>query len=122
MYCTRCGQQLDDNSAYCAHCGAPTDNCNTATCAAPAQPETNALAIVGFVLSFFVSLPGLICSIIGYRKAKNEGYGQRGLAIAGIVISSVTIGIVFLYVTFFISIIFGIYGGFLSAIFGFTYY
>jgi len=58
---------------------------------APVQSgATNTLAIVGFVLSFFISLAGLICSCIGLKKANTEfGGNGKGLAIAGIVISSI---------------------------------
>ena len=50
----------------------------------------NKLAIVGFIFSFFgpLALVGLILSAIGLKKCK-EGYGQKGLAIAGIILSSV---------------------------------
>lgn len=29
MYCQKCGKQIDDNSKFCAHCGAPTDGVKT---------------------------------------------------------------------------------------------
>lgn len=59
--------------------------------APPAQKQNdNTIAIVGFILSFFVSIAGLVCSIIGYRNARN-GAPNKGLAIAGIVVSSVTV-------------------------------
>jgi hypothetical protein len=49
------------------------------------------MAIAGFVLSFFCSILGLIFSIIGLNQIKQRGQGGRGLAIAGIVISCVSI-------------------------------
>ena len=48
--------------------------------------KTNILAIVGFILSFFISIPGLICSILGLVKLKEYNNG-KGLSIAGIIIS-----------------------------------
>ncbi|MDB5161584.1 MAG: hypothetical protein JWM52_92 [Candidatus Saccharibacteria bacterium] len=56
------------------------------------------LGIVGFVLAFFVSLAGLIVSAIGYTRSKRAGF-KNGLALAGIIISSInfvfgTIGII----------------------------
>ncbi len=53
---------------------------------APAQPRWNTVAIIGFVLSFFLGLIGSIVSIIGFVQAGKNGERGRGLAIAGIVI------------------------------------
>lgn len=50
--------------------------------------EDNVVAIVGFVLAFVIPPAGLICSIIGFKAGKRTG-SQRGLAIAGIVVSAV---------------------------------
>ena len=45
------------------------------------------MAIIGFVLSFFFALLGLIFSIIGLKKAKQLGGSGQGLAVAGLIIS-----------------------------------
>ena len=52
--------------------------------------KTNGFAIAGFVLSFFVNILGLIFSIIGLNKVKETNSG-KGLSIAGIIISSLSI-------------------------------
>ncbi|MCM1289443.1 MAG: hypothetical protein NC132_02170 [Corallococcus sp.] len=57
---------------------------------------TNTLAKVEFVLSIFIAIAGLICSVMGYRKSKQEGLELGGLALAGIIISAVSMAIVFL--------------------------
>lgn len=54
------------------------------------EKKTNTLAILGFIFSFLFSLLGLILSILGLKKSKETGSG-KGLSIAGIVISSVSI-------------------------------
>lgn len=59
-----------------------------------AQPKKNVLAIVGFVLSLFsayVMFVGLIISIIGLVKSRSLGGKGKGFAIAGIIISLLTI-------------------------------
>ena len=58
----------------------------------PAGP--NVCAIVGFVLSFFVPIAGLVLSIIGIKRAY-----LRGLAIAGVVISAVHLFFAFILFT-----------------------
>lgn len=53
------------------------------------QKKSNALAIIGFVLSFLgaYSIFGLILSIVGLIKSKNLDGKGKGFSIAGIVIS-----------------------------------
>jgi Tfp pilus assembly protein PilE len=57
----------------------------------PIPSRTSGLAIAGFVCSFFCGLLGLILSIVGYSQCKRSGGTVRGegLALAGIIISSV---------------------------------
>lgn len=90
MFCRNCGSQIDDRAVICPHCGIPTDNMNSKNYSANKQ---NTIAIVGFILSFFVAIAGLVCSIIGYKAAKNEGKDGGGLALAGIIISAISIGL-----------------------------
>lgn len=51
------------------------------------QAKWNGLAVAGFILSFLVSLVGLILSIIGFNQTKRSGEKGHGLALAGIIIS-----------------------------------
>jgi len=51
--------------------------------------KTNAMAIVGFVLSFFASLIGMIISIIALKKIKKTGEGGKNLAIGGVIIGAI---------------------------------
>lgn len=114
MYCKHCGSSIDGKSAFCRFCGKPLDTAKMNKTVAeeefvhvppqqqyyapPPQQQTaqmqneNTIAVVGFILSFFVSIAGLICSIIGYNNTK-KGAPNKGLAIAGIVISSVGLAI-----------------------------
>ena len=50
--------------------------------------KRNTLSIVGFVLSFFVSIAGIICSAIGLKQCKQRQEAGKGLAIAGLIIGS----------------------------------
>ena len=94
MYCKNCGSQIDDKAVVCVNCGVEVKKAQTET-------KTNTIAIVGFVLSFFIALAGLICSIIGLKKV-DECNSGKGLAIAGIIISIVSMVI---YIIYFIAII-----------------
>lgn len=55
----------------------------------PVPTQNNGMAIAGFVCSFFFPLLGLIFSIIGFNRSKLMYGKNRGLALAGIIISSV---------------------------------
>jgi hypothetical protein len=59
------------------------------------QPKTNGLAIAGFVCAFLLSLVGLILSIIALNQINKSNGMQKGkgLAIAGIVIGALNIGL-----------------------------
>lgn len=53
------------------------------------QKNTNTMAILGFIFSFFVSIVGLIFSIIALKQIKEKNEEGKGLATAGLVISIV---------------------------------
>jgi hypothetical protein len=65
---------------------------------APVAQKTNVLAIVGFILAFFVSVAGIIVSAIALGQIKKTGEGGRGLAIAGVIIGIVGVIITIIYV------------------------
>lgn len=92
MFCSNCGSQIDDKSVVCPNCGVATNN-YIANYPATSDKK-NVLAIVGFILSFFIAIAGLICSIIGYKKAAELDGNGKGLALAGIIISTIWIAIV----------------------------
>lgn len=93
MFCKNCGREVDDNAVVCPHCGVQLARVSNS-----ASQETCTLAIIGFVLSFFIGLAGLICSIVAYRKCRDENLNGKGFAIAGIAISVTSMVVVFIYI------------------------
>lgn len=112
MFCINCGKELADGIKFCPECGTAvvgntyenheepkveTTESNqpiqpdVITPVAPPQVRTHPLTIVGFVLSFFVPLVGLILSIIARNKINKDPLiaGSKELTVAGIVISIV---------------------------------
>lgn len=73
----------------------------------PQPSRANAFAILGFIFAFVISPLGLIFSIIGLSKAKKMGGKQKGLAVAGLIISIISILITVIYIT----LIAGVIGG-----------
>ena len=109
MFCKHCGKELNDQAVICPHCGVQVGNFIN-----PNQDNTNngnksdnILAIVGFVFAFLVPIVGLICSILGYKQAKN-GAPYKNLDYSGIIVSAVALGLEVLsvFIVYFYFIIF----------------
>jgi Co/Zn/Cd efflux system component len=64
---------------------------NTPGDVAPASGRYNVLSIVGFVLAFVISIAGLVVSIIALTQINKTGEKGRGLALAGIIISALSV-------------------------------
>lgn len=86
MFCNHCGKEIDPNAVICPFCGVATGK--------PIENKTNGLAIAGFVLAFFFPLVGLILSIIARKQCLENREGGENLALAGIIISAVSMAIV----------------------------
>lgn len=96
MFCKNCGKEVNDNAVICPNCGVQLAQLKGGK--AEDESKSNSMAIIGFVLSFFISIAGLICSIIAYRKCRDEGLNGKGLAIAGIAISVASMVLAFIYI------------------------
>jgi zinc ribbon protein len=113
MNCPNCGAQNLPNAAFCSQCatnlmappgmapgGMPGQGMPPGPMgmpgmygAPPVAARTSGMAIAGFVLSFFCGVLGLIFSILGYNEVKrsNGMVGGGGLALAGIIISIISL-------------------------------
>lgn len=107
-FCTNCGRELNNGAVFCENCGARNDG-GTPVQAAQTyqtvpQKKSNGCAIAGFVISLlcgcFLAPIAFILSIIGISKSKTCGSG-KGLAIAGLIISIITMlfGLLFTFLT-----------------------
>lgn len=103
MFCKNCGSNIDDRAVICPKCGVLIRE--SAEEQSTSQDKTNVLAIVGFVLSFFVSLAGLICSIIARKQCRETGEKGSGLATAGMIISVASMVLEFFIIIAYIVVI-----------------
>jgi len=141
MFCENCGKEVLNGNSFCQNCGASvpvnnvysgevssnnisnnTSNVNTNmnNSGQSMQPKTNALAIVGFVLSIvglccLGIILGPIAIILGavaknQIKASNGTQGGDGLALAAIIIGIVNVVI---YIALFAL---GVFGSIMSGI------
>lgn len=72
--------------------------------AAYPQDRWNGMAIAGFVCSFLFSIVGLVLSIIGYNQTKKTGEKGKELAVAGIIISGLSIVMTIVMIIAFVAI------------------
>lgn len=87
MFCPKCGAS-GQTGVSCSRCAAPLP-VPMAMAAHPVVAKTSGLAIAGFVLAFFCSVLGIICSLLALDEIKkSEGrIGGDGLARAGLWLS-----------------------------------
>jgi Domain of unknown function (DUF4190) len=71
----------------------------------PVAQKTNTLAIVGFILAFFISVAGIIVSAIALGQIKKTGEGGRGLAIGGVIVGIVVTLIYVIWIIVYVVII-----------------
>ena len=60
--------------------------------------KTNGIAIAALISSFFVSVLGIILGFVALSQIKKTGENGRGLALAGIIIGFVAVGITVLII------------------------
>ena len=99
MYCKTCGKEINDNAVICPHCGCSTKH-EPDGIKSDSADKNNLMSLLGFILSLVsfvlyflvvVSIIGLIFSIIGLIQCNQRGERLKGLAITGIILSSVSV-------------------------------
>ena len=70
--------------------------------------KSNDLAIMGLVFAIFQGLPGVILSIMGLNQIKKTGEPGKGFALAGIIISSVSLVFTTIFLIIYFILIFGL--------------
>ena len=90
-FCKKCGNKIDTHDIYCPYCGIKIDNYlkdNVGN-----KYDNNAilglvLSILGFTCCTFLSIPGLIVSIVNLQNVNNGKINDKNktIVIAGIVI------------------------------------
>ncbi len=91
--------------------------------AQPPQSSLSVLSILGFVFAFVASLVGLILSIIAFNNAKREGdLRSQNFSRAGIIVSSVMLGVYVLIVILAIVTVFIVAAGSIGTMAPYPYY
>ena len=88
MYCSKCGEEINDQAIICPKCGCATSNFAAAT-EMPKTEDKNGIAIAGFVCSFLIPILGWIFGGIGLARANKRNGKFKGFSIAAIAIASV---------------------------------
>lgn len=106
-FCTNCGKAISVNDRFCTNCGSAINNTNINS------KYTNNMGIAGFVVSLVslfmccctLSWLSLIFSIIGVKNANKHNGEEKGLSIAGVIISSISLAVFLIYLVMMIYII-----------------
>ena len=85
MFCSKCGKEIADDAVVCVHCGCAVRELSVEE----EQPQSNGMAIAGFICSFFVPLLGWIFGGIGLSRAHKRNGKGKGFSIAALAIASV---------------------------------
>lgn len=117
MFCKYCGKEVEDTVVVCPHCGKQISELKVEQQNDSENGQINVLSLVGFILSFFVPIAGLICSIIGYKQIKENGGNGKGFAIAGIAIGATFTALIVIYLI----MVFGLIGCTVCAPFYYLY-
>lgn len=106
MFCTNCGKEIQEGSAFCPECGATQHGVTSPVTDAgdspysTSQPEVkkmpyNIICIIGLIISGIslllnfwgiVGIAGTIVSVIGLLNCKQKNQNGAALAIIGIII------------------------------------
>ena len=105
-FCSNCGRELYESDNVCGFCGTPVNKdgfpfnySQNVNYQPSSYKKSNGMAIEGFVVSLVstilccgvFNLISLILSCIGLSESKKLDGSGKGLAIAGIIISLITI-------------------------------
>jgi len=118
MYCSKCGAKVNEGESFCSQCGEPlnkneennvevVNESNVVSTNSEVKSNNtssvpmDSFAIAGFALSLCgLSILGLIFSAISYSRISKGLTRGRGFALAGLIISIVSMVAVFLYSVF----------------------
>lgn len=99
IFCSHCGKEIDDSAVICVHCGVATQRLSVVLDGVVIK-KVNGFGVAGLVVGLLSlwfgalvcvpSIVGLVLSIIGAVKKKNYN-SANGLAIAGIVLSAISL-------------------------------
>ena len=127
-YCTNCGEKVEEYYNVCPRCGtslknnkfvsednqyrrsnsysSTSDINNDKRKSSEGESSSDTFDIVGFIITFFIPIVGLIFSISGLKSTKNKGF-----AIAGVILNSIIVLFTVIIILFYISIFRAALGG-----------
>lgn len=73
MYCSRCGKEIDDNAAFCKHCGAPTGAMTPAVGSANVEKMgKKPIIITAIVCIAVICITVLIVNVVNSNKKSSS--------------------------------------------------
>jgi len=78
MYCPKCGNEINDDAEFCAHCGCKIKNEPTINTYSSSSNSDTSKKLVRFILTFFLGFIGSL--VINHSNLKPEGWKSRTCA------------------------------------------
>ncbi len=98
MFCSKCGNEIDNEALICPKCGCATANMalQKSTASAKTSEEKDTLATCAIVFAILAPIVGLILGIIGTVKYKNEAYKKKSITaiVLSVIVWAVFYGII----------------------------
>lgn len=98
MFCSKCGNEIDNEALICPKCGCATANMalQKSTASAKTSEETDTLATCAIVFAILAPIVGLILGIIGTVKYRNEAYKKKSITaiVLSVIVWAVFYGII----------------------------
>lgn len=98
MFCSKCGNEIDNEALICPKCGCATANMafQKSTASAKTSEETDTLVNCAIVFAILAPIVGLILGIIGTVKYRNEEYKKKSIRaiVLSVIVWAVFYGII----------------------------
>ena len=98
MFCSKCGNEIDNEALICPKCGCATANMalQKSSASAKTSEETDTLVNCAIVFAILAPIVGLILGIIGTVKYRNEEYKKKSIRaiVLSVIVWAVFYGII----------------------------
>ena len=98
MFCSKCGNEIDNEALICPKCGCATANMalQKSVASADTSGETGTLAKCALIFAVIDPTIGLILGIIGTVKYRNEEYKKKSITaiVLSVIVWAVFYGII----------------------------
>ena len=94
MFCSKCGNEIDDEAMICPKCGCATANMGNMKKSSSQSDESSGLATCAIVFAILMPIVGLILGIVGVCKYEDENLKKKSISA---IILSIVIWVIYIF-------------------------